>query len=147
MCARMSGNWARSLCFSRVEWILMKRTSSAKTIPDTSRSLALYLGPWDYAFLTRLCSTDKHFLWYLASWATISPALIRPSSSVSSIMVASIEIYSPFEMLQLREHHRFQQVVCRRNTGLLGPPLYWMILNEIWWIFTHLVRHWSLLLS
>ena len=53
----------------------MYRTSSAKTIPDTSRSLALCLGPSDSAFLTRLCSTDKHFLWYLATWATMSPAL------------------------------------------------------------------------
>ena len=50
-------------------------------------------------------------------------------------------------MLQLRERHRFQQVVCRRNTWLLWPPLYWMILNEIWCVWTHLVCHRSLLLS
>ena len=42
----------------------------------------------DHAFLTRLCSTDKHFVWYLAYWATISPELSRPRSSVSSRMVA-----------------------------------------------------------
>ena len=50
-------------------------------------------------------------------------------------------------MLQRRELHRFQQVVCRRNTGHLGPPLYWTILNEIWCVCTHLVHHWSLLRS
>ena len=42
----------------------------------------------------------------------------------------SLELYCPFEVLQLREHHRYQQVVCRRNTGSIGPSLYWMILTE-----------------
>ena len=51
-------------------------------------------------------------------------------------------------MLQLREHHRFQQVVCRRNTGLLGPSLYWMILNEIWCVIDLSFCHeWSLFCS
>ena len=54
----------------------------------TAKHNALYLGLSDSAFLTRLCSTDKHFLWYLVSWATMSPALSRPSSSVSSRMTA-----------------------------------------------------------
>ena len=54
----------------------------------TAKHNALYLGLSDSAFLTRLCSTDKHLLWYLVSWVTMSPALCRPSSSVSSRMTA-----------------------------------------------------------
>ncbi len=65
-------------------------TSSAKAILDITSFSPVLLSPLAFAFLARLYNPTKHFVWYLASRATISPVLSFASSSVSSRISAQV---------------------------------------------------------